>query len=77
VFVNQFTHAFRVKRKMTQAKVFVTVFSVISLLAIVQAIASAEWATDFYLGLAMTQDADRDVETSSSVILLDKRFTNV
>jgi len=62
---------------MTQAKVFVTVFSVISLLAIVQAIASAEWATDFYLGLAMTQDADRDVETSSSVILLDKRFTNV
>jgi hypothetical protein len=77
VFVNQFTHAFRVKGKMTQAKLFIAVLSMISLLAIVQAIASAEWATDFYLGLAMTQDADVDVEISSSAILLDKRFTNV
>ncbi len=51
---------------MTQAKLFVTVFSVISLMAIVPTIASAEWCTDFHFGLARTRDAEVDVEISSS-----------
>ena len=62
---------------MTQAKLFVTVFSVIRLLAMVPAMASAEWSTDFHFGLARTRDAEVDVEISSSAILLDKRFKNV
>ena len=66
MFVNQFAYVFRVKRRMTQAKLFVTVFLVTSLLAIVPPIALAEWSTDFHFGRARTRDAGVDVEIFSS-----------
>jgi hypothetical protein len=66
VFANQFVPVFRAERRMTQAKLFVIVFLVISLLAIVPPIASAEWSTDFHFGLARTRDAEVDVEISST-----------